>query len=121
VTSRTEGGLAVWGLHVHGADVPGRWVIIDRRFVPVENASAGSRSGGRGIGIRSLRKTAINDAIRNGATMHELREFARHADIRTTEVYFVRKEEDAKVAARRIQIRALQPDPRATTSTADGS
>ena len=52
-----------------------------------------------------LRKTAINDAIRNGATMHEVREFAGHADIRTTEVYFIRKEEDAEVAARRIQIR----------------
>jgi Arc/MetJ-type ribon-helix-helix transcriptional regulator len=37
--------------------------------------------------------------------MHEVREFAGHADIRTTEVYFVRKEEDAEVAARRIQIR----------------
>ena len=43
------------------------------------------RLGGRGIGIHSLRKTAINDAIRNGATMHEVREFAGHADIRTTE------------------------------------
>jgi integrase len=64
-----------------------------------------SRLGGRGIGIHSLRKTAINDAIRNGATMHEVREFAGHADIRTTEVYFVRKEEDAEVAARRIHIR----------------
>ena len=64
-----------------------------------------ARLGGRGIGIHSLRKTAINDAIRNGATMHEVREFAGHADIRTTEVYFVRKEEDAEVAARRIQIR----------------
>src|SRR5271157_3730609 len=63
------------------------------------------RLGGRGIGIHSLRKTAINDAIRNGATMHEVREFAGHADIRTTEVYFVRKKEDAEVAARRIQIR----------------
>src|SRR5512135_2736835 len=40
------------------------------------------RLGGRGIGIHSLRKTAINDAIRNGATMHEVREFAGHADIR---------------------------------------
>ena len=49
-----------------------------------------SRLGGRGIGIHSLRKTAINDAIRNGATMHEVREFAGQADIRTTEVYFVR-------------------------------
>ncbi len=64
-----------------------------------------SRLGGRGIGIHSLRKTAINDAIRNGAQMHEVREFAGHADIRTTEVYFVRREEDAEVAARRIQIR----------------
>ena len=63
------------------------------------------RLGARGIGIHSLRKTAINDAIRNGATMHEVREFAGHADIRTTEVYFVRKEEDAEVAARRIHIR----------------
>jgi integrase len=63
------------------------------------------RLGGRGIGIHSLRKTAINDAIRNGATMHEVREFAGHADIRTTELYFIRKEEDAEVAARRIQIR----------------
>ena len=27
---------------------------------------------------------------RNGASMHEVREFAGHADIRTTEVYFVR-------------------------------
>ena len=44
---RTEGGLAVWSLRVYGADVPRRWVIIDRRFVPVENASAGSRSGSR--------------------------------------------------------------------------
>ena len=63
------------------------------------------RLGGRGIGIHSLRKTAINDAIRNGASMHEVREFAGHTDIRTTELYFVRKEEDAEVAARRIQIR----------------
>jgi integrase len=67
------------------------------------------RLGGRGIGIHSLRKTAINDAIRNGASMHEVREFAGHSDIRTTEVYFVRKEEDAEVAARRIQIRRTGP------------
>src|SRR4051794_2769170 len=66
---------------------------------------APDRLGGRGIGIHSLRKTAINDAIRNGASMHEVREFAGHSDIRTTEVYFIRKEEDAEVAARRIQIR----------------
>jgi site-specific recombinase XerD len=67
------------------------------------------RLGSRGIGIHSLRKTAINDAIRNGASMHEVREFAGHSDIRTTEVYFVRREEDAEVAARRIQIRRTGP------------
>jgi hypothetical protein len=37
--------------------------------------------------------------------MHLMGEFAGHAEIRTTEVYFIRKEEDAEVAARRIQIR----------------
>jgi integrase len=64
-----------------------------------------SRPGSRGIGIHSLSKTAINGAIRNGATMHEMRELAGQSDIRTSELYFVRKEEDAEVAARRIQIR----------------
>ena len=49
------------------------------------------RLGGRGIGIHSLRKTAINDAIRNGASLYEVREFAGHADIRTTELDFVRR------------------------------
>ena len=33
---RTEGGLAVWQLTIDGADVPGRWVIVDREFRPVE-------------------------------------------------------------------------------------
>jgi hypothetical protein len=37
--------------------------------------------------------------------MHEVGEFASHAHIRTTELYFVRKEEDAELAACRIQIR----------------
>jgi hypothetical protein len=38
------------------------------------------------------------------STLHEAREFAGHSDISTTELYFVRKEEDAKVAARCISI-----------------
>jgi hypothetical protein len=37
--------------------------------------------------------------------MREVREFAGYADIRTTEVQFIRKREDADVAARRIRIR----------------
>jgi site-specific recombinase XerD len=60
------------------------------------------RLGQRGIGIHSLRKTAINAAIRDGAQMHEVRKFAGRSDIRTTEPYFVRKEDDGEVAARRI-------------------
>jgi integrase/recombinase XerD len=95
---------------------PSRLVLVRRhldrktpwRLVKKYCQAAGiepERLGGRGIGVHSLRKTAINDAIRNGAGMHEVREFAGHADIRTTELYFIRKEEDAEVAARRIQIR----------------
>jgi site-specific recombinase XerD len=79
------------------------------------------RLGGRGIGIHSLRKTAINDAIRNGATLHEVREFAGHSDIRTTEVYFIRREEDAEVAARRIQIRVTRPAPRPAPPATTGA
>ncbi len=97
----------------------GRWFArrhLDRktpwRLVKHYCRAAGidpDRLGQRGIGIHSLRKTAINDAIRNGAQMHEVREFAGHSDIRTTELYFVRKEEDGELAARRIQIRLAGP------------
>jgi hypothetical protein len=48
--------------------------------------------------------------------VREVREFAGHADIRTTEVYFVRKEEDAEVTARRIQIRVVRSKPRPTST-----
>jgi hypothetical protein len=47
--------------------------------------------------------------VRCDCALHEVREFAGHSDIRTTEVYFVRREEDAEVAARRIQIRRTGP------------
>ena len=29
-------GLAIWLLMVDGDDVPGRWIIVDREFRPVE-------------------------------------------------------------------------------------
>jgi hypothetical protein len=29
-------GLAVWRLTTEGDDVPGRWIIVDREFWPVE-------------------------------------------------------------------------------------
>jgi hypothetical protein len=49
--------------------------------------------------------------------LHEVREFAGHADIRTAEVYFLREEEDDEMAARRVQIRrtglrgSMSPSP----------
>jgi hypothetical protein len=46
---RNDAGLALWVLRIHGADVPGRWVIVDGQFVP-EGAIAcipsGLRQGG---------------------------------------------------------------------------
>ncbi len=62
--------------------------------------------------LNAIQDCGINDGTclvgvtpRNGASLHKVREFAGHANICTTELYFVRKEEDAEVAARRIQIR----------------
>src|SRR5262249_44663437 len=40
----------------------------------------------RGLGVHSLRKTAINDAIRNGAQMHEVREFAGYPRLGITRI-----------------------------------
>jgi hypothetical protein len=40
---RTEDGLAVWRLTVHAADVPGRWVIVDREFRQVEESPENPR------------------------------------------------------------------------------
>jgi hypothetical protein len=31
--SRNDRGMAVWILRVRGADVPGRWAIVNRKFV----------------------------------------------------------------------------------------
>jgi hypothetical protein len=67
------------------------------RLVKKYSRAAGidpDRLGGIGTGMPWLRKTAINDTICNSASVHELGEFAAHADIMTTEVYFVRSEED---------------------------
>ena len=30
----TENGVALWRLTVHGVALPGRWSIMDRRFIP---------------------------------------------------------------------------------------
>jgi integrase len=97
---RTPDGL---GLERRYLDRKTHWRLV-KKYCEAAGIDP-SRLCSRGVGIHSLRKAAIGDAIRNSATMHEVREFAGHADIRTTEVYFIRKEEDAEVAARKIQIR----------------
>ena len=33
---RTDDGMAKWKLKIRGSDVPGRFIIEDGRFVPVE-------------------------------------------------------------------------------------
>lgn len=66
---------------------------------------ATSRLGARGVGVHSLRKTAITNALQNGAPMEKVQQLAGHCDIRTTQLYFEPSAKDAEDAARHIQIR----------------
>ena len=63
------------------------------------------RIGRRGIGVHSLRKTAITNALENGAPIQKVQQLAGHADIRTTQLYFRPAAKDSEDAARHIQIR----------------
>ena len=63
------------------------------------------RVGRRGIGVHSLRKTAITNALENGAPIQKVQQLAGHADIRTTQLYFRPSAKDSEDAARHIQIR----------------
>jgi site-specific recombinase XerD len=63
------------------------------------------RIDSRGVGVHSLRKTTITNALNNGAPMHQVQELAGHCDIRTTQGYYMKKDADAEAAARHIQIR----------------
>ena len=60
---------------------------------------------GRGVGTHSLRKTALTNALVHGAKMEQVQALAGHADIRTTQLYYEKHENDAEDAARHIQIR----------------
>lgn len=63
------------------------------------------RVGRRGIGVHSLRKTALTNALEHGAKIEQVQQLAGHADIRTTQLYYCQKETDSEDAARHIQIR----------------
>lgn len=66
---------------------------------------APDRVGRRGIGVHSLRKTALTNALEHGAKIEQVQQLAGHSDIRTTQMYYQSKETDAEDAARHIQIR----------------
>lgn len=59
----------------------------------------------RGVGFHSLRKTALNDALANGAELRDAQEWFGHASITTTQLYTMNTGEEAKRAARHVQIR----------------
>ena len=61
--------------------------------------------GSRGVAVHSLRKTAITNALENGAPIEKVQQLAGHCDIRTTQLYFRPSAKDSEDAARHIQIR----------------
>jgi integrase/recombinase XerD len=63
------------------------------------------RIGRRGISVHSLRKTAITNALENGAPIQKVQQLAGHADIRTTQLYYQPSAKDSEEAARHIHIR----------------
>ena len=63
------------------------------------------RLGSRGVAVHSLRKTAITNALENGAPIEKVQQLAGHCDIRTTQLYFRPSAKDSEDAARHIQIR----------------
>ncbi len=80
--------------------------ILD--IVKIRARAAGvdvDRIDSRGVGVHSLRKTTITNALNNDAPMHLVQALAGHADIRTTQGYYMKKDSDAEAAARHIQIR----------------
>lgn len=79
------------------------WEVVKRH---ARNAGLDpDRVGRRGIGVHSLRKTAITNALENGAPIQKVQQLAGHADIRTTQLYFQPSARDSEDAARHIQIR----------------
>jgi integrase len=93
----TPDGLALERRHL-SRTTPWRLVKKYCRAAGIEP----DRLGARGIGIHSLRKTILEHLIANGTPTHEVREFV---DIRTTDLYFSRRDDDAEKAARNIRIR----------------
>jgi hypothetical protein len=91
-----------------GTGTPLQWAGEFRAQLPLPFASLLSLDGAEAVCHQLQRidpASLAADAIRMGASLHQVREVARHADMRTTGLYFVCQEEDAEVAAQRIHIR----------------
>jgi integrase/recombinase XerD len=65
---------------------------------------ASTRLGARGVGVHSLRKTAITNALQHGAELLKVQQLAGHCDVRTTQLYFQPSAKDSEEAARHIHI-----------------
>ena len=78
------------------------WEVVKRyaRKVGID----ADRVDGRGVGVHSLRKTALTNAAQNGAPLTKVKQLAGHADIRTTALYYQPTEKDSEEAARHIHI-----------------
>ena len=71
------------------------------RLVKKYCLAAGIEPGGwADVASASIRyaRPQLTTRSATGPKMHEVREFAGHSDIRTTELYFIRKEEDGEMA-----------------------
>ncbi|MBX9583974.1 MAG: tyrosine-type recombinase/integrase [Gemmataceae bacterium] len=79
------------------------WLVV-KRHARAAGIHA-DRTGGRGVGVHALRKTALTNALENGAPIEKVQALAGHADIRTTRLYYRESARDAEDAARHIQIR----------------
>jgi site-specific recombinase XerD len=79
------------------------WAIVKKyaRNVGID----ADRLEGRGVGVHALRKTALTNALENGAPIQKVQQLAGHADIRTTQLYYRPSAKDSEDAARHIQIR----------------
>ena len=86
--------------HLQRQDI---WKIVKKhaRAVGID----ADRVGRRGVELHSLRKTAITNALENGALIEKVQQLAGHSDIRTTQLYYKPLAKDAEDAARHIQIR----------------
>jgi site-specific recombinase XerD len=58
--------------------------------------------------VHSLRKTAITNALENGAPIQKVQQLAGHADIRTTQLYYAQTAEMCSKRGQLADCRAMR-------------